>query len=123
MALTDPQSITITGVNGGLANSLPRVASEKNSSTYQSADGNIKLTLSHAYGRRNRRVLRIDFKKIASDVFTAQNAEYSTSIYMVVDAPPTGFTNTELKNIIDGWRTMMAASTDAQINKLLGGES
>lgn len=42
------------------------------------------------------------------------------SAFTVIDAPPTGFTNTELGDIV---QALVAWSTSANIAKVLGGES
>lgn len=120
MAFTDPQSITISAV----ATSLPRVSTGDGKSTYQSSDGMLKLTASTAYGRRQRHVLRVDHSKIAVDPLApAMNAVVSSSVYLVVDEPSIGYDNTELLAIYAGFKTLMTASSDALVVKLLGGES
>lgn len=120
MAFTDPQSITISGT----PISLPRVSSGQNSSKYSSADGLVDLSASHAYGRRTRRVLRVDHSKITSDPFIpAQNAEVSMSCYMVFDLPVVGYSNVDAKAVYDGFKALYTASSDALVTKLLGGES
>ena len=120
MAFSDPQSVTISGS----AISLPRVGSGLNSSKYSSSDGAVDLSISHAYGRRTRRVLRLDHSKYASDVFIpSQNAEVSMSCYMVFDVPKVGYSPTEAQAIYAGLKGLMTASSDAAITKLLGGES
>jgi len=48
--LTDPQSVTINAV----ANSLPRVGSSNNSGSFSKDDANVKLEVSHSYGKRTR---------------------------------------------------------------------
>jgi hypothetical protein len=65
MAFADPQSVTISAVTS----SLPRVSTGQGTSEYLSADGLIKLSASNAYGRRTRRVLRLDHSKITADPF------------------------------------------------------
>jgi hypothetical protein len=45
------------------------------------------------------------------------------SVYTVFDLPPVGYTNTEAKAVYDGYKAFLAASSDAAITKLLGGES
>jgi hypothetical protein len=120
MAFTDPQSITVSGTTS----SLPRVSTGKGSAEYVSADGLITLSASHAYGRRTRRVLRVDHSKITADPFIpAQNTKVSMSNYMVFDLPPAGYTNAEALAVYNGFKTIFTASTDALIVKLLGGES
>jgi hypothetical protein len=95
-----------------------------NGSDYTSADGLIDLKASSAYGRRTRRVLRVDHSKITSDPYIpAQNTKVSTSQYLVFDIPPAGYTNAELLAIYTGFKTQFSASSDLLITKLLGGES
>jgi hypothetical protein len=116
----DPQSVTINAV----ANSLPRVTTRDNTSVYSKDDGNVKLTVSSAYGKRTRRTARIDFRKTAQDpLFPAQNTPYSMSTYIVADVPTSGFTIVEQKQIIDALTAWLTASTGANVTKLLGGES
>lgn len=122
MAFTDPQSITISGS----AISLPRVNVGNHGSEYLSADGLVKLTASSAYGRRTRRVLRIDHSKVTSDPFIpTQNTKVSMSNYMVFDVPVAGYSNSEVKSVYDGFLALFSGPTDtsALITKLLGGES
>lgn len=120
MAFTDPQSVTIAGV----ATSLPRVSSGVGKSDYQSSDGLIHLTASNAYGRRTRRVLRIDHSKLTADPFIpAQNSKVSMSNYMVFDLPVAGYTNAQALEVYTGFKTLFTSTSDALIVKLLGGES
>ncbi|DAD51485.1 coat protein [ssRNA phage Zoerhiza.4_6] len=120
MAYTDPQSVTISAV----AIPLPRVSVGVNNSEYLSADGLVKLSASHAYGRRTRRVLRLDHSKITSDPFIpSQNTKVSMSNYMVFDVPPAGYSNTEALAIYTGFKALFTATSDSLITKLLGGES
>lgn len=117
---SDPQSITINAV----AQSLPRTSIDKSSSVYTKDDGNVKLSVAHAYGKRVRRTARVDFRKTAADpLFPAQNTPYSMSCYIVADVPTTGFTITEQKQIVDALAAWLTASTGANVTKLLGGES
>jgi len=120
MSFADPQSVTINAV----AVSLPRTSSGVNSGTFSSADGNTKLSVAHAYGKRTRRTIRLDVSKVAADpMLPAQNVKLSTSVYLVVDAPIAGFTNTELKQNVDAFVAQLTASSGAKITQLLGGEN
>lgn len=120
MSFPDPQSVTIAGVT----TSLPRVNVGNNGSDYLSADGLIKLTASNAYGRRTRRVLRLDHSKITSDPFIpAQNTKVSMSNYIVFDVPPAGYSNTQVLEVYEGLELLLTASSSALITKLVGGES
>lgn len=120
MAFTDPQSVTIAGT----AISLPRTNVGNNGSEYRSSDDLVKLSLNHAYGRRTRRVIRIDHSKLTSDPFIpSNNTKVSMSCYMVFDVPPAGYTNGQAKEVYVGFNTLVTASVHAAIDKLLGGES
>lgn len=120
MAFSDPQSVTISGT----AISLPRVTSGNNESQYLSSDGLVKLTASSAYGRRTRRVLRLDHSKIAPDVFIpSSNVKVSMSNYIVFDVPIAGYTNAEALAVYAGFKGAFTATSDALITKLLGGEN
>jgi hypothetical protein len=120
MAYADPQSVTINAV----ANSLPRVSSGVNQGAFSKDDGNVKLGISHLYGKRTRRQVRLDFRKIAADpLISAQNIQYSMSAYLVVDTPPTGFTVAEAKQIVDALTLYLTASSGAKVTQLLGGEN
>lgn len=120
MAFADPQSVTISGS----ANSLPRVSSGVNSGAFQKDDGSVKLTVSHAYGKRTRRTIRLDHSKVAPDpLISAQNIKYSMSAYIVMDMPQTGYTVAEAKAIGDALTAYLTASTGARLTQLLGGEN
>jgi hypothetical protein len=120
MALADPQSVTINAV----AISLPRTSSSPNAGVFTSNDGNVKLSVSHQYGKRNRHLIRIDHRKIAPDpLISSQNILYSMSFYTVADVPETGYTVAEAKQVIDGFIAALNASSGALITKMLGGEN
>jgi hypothetical protein len=118
--LADPQSVTINAV----ANSLPAISRGVNTSTYQKDDGNVVLAISHSYGKRTRRSIRLDHSKVAADpLISSQNIKYSMSAYLVIDVPPTGYTVTEAKQIVDGLLAYLTASSGAKVTSVLGGES
>lgn len=121
MALSDPQSVTINAV----ANSLPRVATGLNQSEYKKDDGNVILSISHQYGRRTRRAVRLQHKKIATDpLMSGINVETSMSVTLVIDTPKTAFyTNVEVKQIVDALTAYLTASSGAKVTNVLGGES
>jgi hypothetical protein len=121
MAYSDPQSVT---VDGSGATSLPRTASGVNAGSFTSNDGNVQLSVSSSLGKRTRRTARINLSKIAADpLISAQNIKYSSSVYLVVDTPVTGFSVAELTTLVTGLTTWLTASTAANTVKLLGGEN
>lgn len=120
MALTDPQSIKI----GGTTISLPRTFVEEQMSKYTSEDGLTEMTLSTQNGKRLRQIIRVDCKKVIPSVLTpSQNEEAGASVYTVFDRPMSGFTNTDMLNILVGLNELGGASTNAVWKKLLGRES
>lgn len=120
MAFADPQSVTINAI----AKTLARISSSVNSGVFQKDDGEVKLTVSHAYNKRTRRTIRIDHKKIAADpLMPSTNTQYSMSCYIVVDAPVVGYTVAEQKQVIDGLTAYLTASSGARVTQLLGGEN
>jgi len=121
MAFADPQSVTINAV----ANSLPRTSSGVNSGIFTKDDGTVALTVSHQYGKRTRRTIRIDHQKIVPDpLISSVNVRASMSVYIVVDLPPAGaYSVAEAKQIVDGLTAYLTASSGARTTQLLGGEN
>jgi hypothetical protein len=114
--LADPQSVTINAV----AVSLPRTQAGATQNVYTSADGNtIVATKQNITASRFRREVRLSQKKIAADPISAVNTEKGVSVYLVVDEPKTGFTDTEIGYLIDALKAWL---TSTNYNKVLGGE-
>lgn len=120
MAFADPQSVTINSV----AQTLPRTSSGVNSGVFTKDDGLVKLSVSHQYGKRTRRTIRLDHAKIAADpLISSTSVRYSLSAYLVVDMPITGYTVAEAKQIVDALTAYLTASSGARATQLLGGEN
>lgn len=115
---SDPQTVTVNAV----AQTLPAVSREPMKSLYREDIGEYELVIAHQENRsRNRRTIRLNRRKTTADPFIpANNVEVSHSVYLVIDAPIAGFTNTELKDDILG---LVAWLTSANALKVLGGES
>lgn len=118
MAFADPQSVTINTV----AETLPRVAdSAPGASFYMKADGSVELRISHTNGRRNRRLAGLKVTKFSPDPFVpTQNVKLTHSVHVVSDEPLAGFTLAEKRDTLKALRVWL---TDANIDKLLGGEA
>lgn len=120
MAFPDPESITINAV----AKSLPRTGAGLDSGVFTEATGEHKLTFSHAYGKRTRRSVRVDHKKMDADIMDSSlDVPYNMSVQLTVDHPIAGYTVADIKYIIDGLVDYLDASSGAKVTKLLGGES
>jgi len=120
MSFADPQSVTVSG--SGV--SLPRTSAGVNSSTYTSADGLYVMQVSHSLSKRSRRLIKLSQAKLSADpIVPAQNVRSSMSVSLVVDVPNTGYTVAEEKAVVDALVAYLAASSGAQVTKLLGGEN
>lgn len=120
MSFADPQSVTIATV----PTSLPRVSSGVNQGSFRSSDGLIQMDVSHSYGKRTRRTIRLTHSKVAADpLISSQSIRYSMSTYIVTDTPNTGYTVAQAKEIVDALTAYLSASTGARVTQLLGGEN
>jgi hypothetical protein len=120
MSLPDPNTVTISGTT----TPLPRTSVDEDSSKYTSSDGLIVMSANHDYGKRIRRLIRLDVSKLTADPFKpSENVKVGMSVYTVFDLPPAGFTNAEALAAFVGFNTNLTATSNANITKLLGGES
>lgn len=117
---SDPQSITVNAV----AQSMPRTSAGQNMGEFTQDDQTNKLRIMHSYGRRTRREVRFTDTKIAANPYdTTRNEDVSASVYLVIDHPKQGYTNADLKYLVDGFTAWLTASSGANVTKVLGGES
>lgn len=115
--LADPQSVTINAV----AVSVPRTQMGPTANTYTSADGNTTFVVKqNTTASRFRREIRLSQSKVAADPISGLNKALGVSVYLVVDEPKSGFTDTEIGYLIDA---LKAWATSANYLKVLGGES
>jgi hypothetical protein len=121
MAFSDPQSVTVSGT----AITLPGTGIVgPNGHVYTSNDGLTQLTISSAYGTRNRRTARLTTTvTVADPLVSGTNVVRSSSVYFVIDAPKNGITNAQLLAQATGLFAWATASSGANITKILGGES
>lgn len=114
---TDPQSVTINAV----PYSMPRVSSQGTSAIYQTADESLKMTISHQEAKdRTRRMVRLDKRVIAADPLTSENDYRTCGVYLVIDEPEYGFSDTDIDNIVQGFKTWLSSGN---VTKVLGQES
>lgn len=122
--LTDPMSVTLGATitpSGGTAKSLPRIRTDGYASEYQSSDGLYTLKVTHTRGSRLRSEFRLDFLTTYVDPTTGLTKYVSASAYVVVNRPPAGFTNTQLKDIL--FAACAYAGVTANADKILALES
>lgn len=116
MAFADPQTLTVATV----AKTLNLVQSDKAKSVYTTADGEYKFTISHQEsGKRTRRMIRIDRVAVAADPLTAVNASVSCGVYLVIDEPAFGFTDTNIWDVIAAFSVWLS---NANVLKVLSSQ-
>jgi len=116
----DPQSVTI----GGVATSLPRVGAGIGNGVFQNPDSSVTLSVSHSYGKRNRRTAKLATKLLSADPITpSNNIPVSGAFYVVADFPVQGITQDQQKDLAAALAVWLTASTNANLVKLLGGEA
>lgn len=121
MTFADP-AVIVFPVTGSV--SCPRVSSGINSGAFSSNSGNTRLEVSHTYGKRTRRSLRLTFNLLTADPLVAgNNLQQSATAYIVVDEPKSGLTVAQRKDVVDGLCAYLTATSGANIVKLLGGEN
>jgi hypothetical protein len=127
---SDPITLTPGASFDAGAVSLPRVSSSGYTSTYMApcsvnAGSVLKVIASHQYGKRTRRVLRLDYSDNAgTTLISGTSTQRSCSFYLVADIPSNGvFTATDQLALINGLKGTWSASTDALIKKWLASES
>lgn len=99
-----------------VAQTLPRVSQSGQKSIYQKADGSLTMTISHqlAGSGKIRSVCRLDrFVDVNSDLELEQEA-----VYVVLERPKTGFSETDTVNLFSCLFGMLTAGTNAGIKKL-----
>lgn len=93
-----------------------------NSSTYQKADGTARVIVSHNYGKRIRRTIRLEHSQIVADELVPSNfRNASASIYIVMDVPKLGYTTAQQTQLAQNFRTDLLS--DALLAKLVAGEN
>ncbi len=119
MALADPQSMTV-----GTLQSLPRTTTGSTQAEYSTADGTLKLLVSHQQTKgRRRSLVKSNRSKVSTNVLTDVKSEISAGINISIDRPAVGFTETELIELVTGAFGWLTAGTNANLKKVLGLES
>nr|UJQ84973.1 MAG: hypothetical protein 2 [Leviviridae sp.] len=120
MSMTDPITITVNAVPYVCA----CVDTSGSTKVYKDPSDAMIVTISHLATKAGRtsRMVKVQLKKISADPFTPTiNREVSSTVQTVINEPSDGmFTNTELLNLKKG---LAAWETDANVGKLLSGES
>lgn len=116
MALTDPQTVTINAT----PYTCNRISSDGFKSVYATSDETLRLTVSHQENKgRTRRMVRLDQRVVAADPLSSVNEYKSLGVYVVIDEPEFGFSDTDIDYVVQG----LAALTDSTfVGKVLGNQ-
>lgn len=115
----DPQSVTLSGS----AKTLARTSSGVNAAVYNDPDSTVKMNVSHQYGKRVRRTVRLEHNKIAADPLTSANTKYSMTAYVVFDVPTVGYTVAEAAAVVAALTKWLTDTSGSNVTKVLGGEN
>lgn len=112
MSLATPQTVTINAV----PKTLNKITEEATASLYASDDDTIQFKVSHQASKsRTRRMVRLDQTKIAADPLTAINTYQKAGVYVVIDEPTYGFSDTELDYLVDALAAWLSAANIAAV--------
>lgn len=115
----DPTVVTVNAI----AKSLNRTGTGVDSAAYATTDRSYRMQVSHSYGRRTRRLVKlIHDSLVANPLVSGQNVNQTVSVHLVIDAPP-GYDATSLKQDVDGFLAALTASSGALVTKIIAGES
>jgi len=114
--LSDPQSVTINAV----ATSLPKTSNGPTQNVFTSADGTTTFTTKqNTTASRFRREVRLSQHKVVADPISGLNKDLGVSVYLVMDEPRSGFSDTEIGYLVEALKGWL---TSANYTKVLGGE-
>ncbi len=114
--LADPQTVTVNSV----AIACARTSMGATQNVYTSADGLTTVTTKqNKSATRFRREYRISQQKIAADPISALNKSVGCSVYLVIDEPVFGFSDTEIGYLHSA---LEAVVDPTLLGKILGGE-
>lgn len=116
MAFADPQTLTIDAT----PYTCNLISSESSKSVYATADGTLRLTISHQGAKdRTRRMVRVDQQIVAADPLSSENEYKNLGIYVVIDEPNFGFDSTAVDNVV---QALVAWLDTAAVTKVLGSQ-
>jgi len=115
---SDPQSLTVATV----AQSMPRIETSGQKSTYQKADQTFTFQISHqaTSGNRVRSMVRVDQRAVVPDPLTSVNDYENLGVYLVIDRPLAGFSSTQVNDVVQALKTWLDSTA---VGKLYGRES
>jgi hypothetical protein len=95
-----------------------------NAGVFTKDDATVTLAISHQYGKRQRRLIKLSHSKVSADPYLpSTNVKVSMSVGLTIDTPVAGYTVAEAKQIVDALAAWLSASSGANTTKVLGGEN
>lgn len=118
--LADPQTITISSN----ARTLAQTDLTPSSGIYTDPDNGLSLFVTQRVEKNGVRRVTVSLTtaKIAADPLTAINQRVDDAVTISFRVPPSGFTKAEIAAQFVGLSTWLTAATNANLNKVLGGE-
>lgn len=108
MAFSDPIDITYSG---GTVH-MYRVQDNQLASVYQNDDRTLRLTISHQPGKGvTRRMVRLDQTKIAADPISTVNKSVNAGVYLVIEDPDFGFTDSDVTTLEAALGSILVSGT------------
>lgn len=124
--LSDPLTITIDGTAISLARILQSPGSKGQGpfSLYRSSDGLHRLKIGYTEGGRNTRYL-ISYEEdaVSEDPISTTNQKVTTRMQTTIDQPSFGISDDRIVKIVAGMKTLMATTSGAFIERVLGNEN
>lgn len=122
MAFSDPQSLTIAGVNGGAAISLARIETGTRSAKYANADQSVSAAISHIILKDDRLSSLAAFEQriIVADPLTAVQDYAALDFLATIRRPQYGVTISQVDNFVQACKAWLST---ANVTKLFGQES
>lgn len=114
MALSDPQTVTISTV----ATSLARTDLAKNKGSFISTDGKVEMTISSTFNAKTgaSTLVRLDNKKTAADPVTNITTTGTLSVWVVARRPDNGFfSSAEVTGLTSALATYVSGANFARI--------
>lgn len=119
--LADPQTITISSN----ARTLAQTDLTASTGVYTDTDNGLTLYVTQRVEKgtgTRRATVSLTTTKIAADPLTAINQRVDDAVTISFKVPPSGFTKAEIAAAFAGLSSWLTASTNANLNKVLGGE-
>lgn len=120
MAFSDPQSITIDGT----AISLPRLSTGTKKGLFAASDNSTRIEVDPRSGNRLSTSARLYQNKVVTDpLVTTTNIVVGDMVSLTINRPLAGYSDDDIVKQVTGFISWLTAGTNANLKKLIAGES